>query len=64
MRLIVSNIVEVSMNKIALWINDCVDDWSDERAIITSNGKPKLTGTYQSFTLTTTYCPVNKWGFF
>ena len=28
---------EVSMVKIALWINVCADDWLTERAIITSN---------------------------
>ena len=28
---------EVSMNKLALWINVCVDDWTAERAIIASN---------------------------
>ena len=26
------------MNKIALWVNVCADDWTAERAIITSNG--------------------------
>ena len=28
---------EVSMNKIALWINICADDWTAERSIIASN---------------------------
>ena len=28
---------EVSMNKLALWINVCVDDWTAERATIASN---------------------------
>ena len=27
----------VSMNKIALWINVCPDDWTAERPIITNN---------------------------
>ena len=32
-----SSIVEVSMNKIALWIRVNVDDWTAERTIIASN---------------------------
>ena len=32
-------LLEVSMNKIALWINVCADDWTVERAIIASNIK-------------------------
>ena len=31
-------LLEVSMNKKALWINVCADDWTAERAIIASNG--------------------------
>ena len=30
-------LLEVSMNKIALWINACADDWIVERTIIVSN---------------------------
>ena len=37
MNLIVSALSKVSMNKIAVWINVCVDDWTAERAIIASN---------------------------
>ena len=37
MGLIVSNIVEVYINKMALWINIRVDDWTVELAIITGN---------------------------
>ena len=36
MRLIVSGIVEVLMDKIALWIKICVDDWTAKSAIIAS----------------------------
>ena len=32
-----SSFVQVSMNKIALWISIRVDDWTAERAIIASN---------------------------
>ena len=35
--LVVSRIVEVSMNKIALWIDVRVDDWTAKRAIIARN---------------------------
>ena len=37
MSIIVSIIVEVSMNKIALWIHMGVDDWTAERAIIANS---------------------------
>ena len=37
MGLIVSGIVEVSMNKIALWISVDADDWTAESVIIASN---------------------------
>ena len=37
MGLIVSGIVEVSMNKIALWISVDADDWAAESMIIASN---------------------------
>ena len=37
MNIIVPSIVEVSMNKIVLWICVDVDDWTAERAIIVSN---------------------------
>ena len=33
----VSGIVEVSMDKIALWVGVCVDDWTAKSAIIASN---------------------------
>ena len=42
MSLIVPNIVEVSMKEIALWIDNCIDDWMAERATITSNGCQRL----------------------
>ena len=35
-------LLEVSMNKIALWINICTDDWTAERAIILSNEVRKI----------------------
>ena len=35
--LVVSSIVELSMNKIALWISVPVDDWTAELAIFVSN---------------------------
>ena len=37
MSFVVLNIVEVSMSKIALWINVHVDDWVGESTIIASN---------------------------
>ena len=37
MSIVVSNIAEVSLNKIALWIHVGVDDWTAERANIASN---------------------------
>ena len=37
MSLVISDIVEVSMDKLALWINVCVDGWTAELAIIASN---------------------------
>ena len=37
MSLLVPSIVEVSMNKIAMWINVCVDDWIAELVIIANN---------------------------
>ena len=37
MKFIVSNIVDVSMNKMALWISVGVDDWTAKLAIIASN---------------------------
>ena len=37
MSIVVSSIVEVSMNKIALWIRVDVDDWTAERSITVSN---------------------------
>ena len=36
MSIVVSSIVEASMNKIALWIRVGTDDWIAERAIIAS----------------------------
>ena len=36
--------LEVSMNKIALWIYVCADDWTSERAIIASNATLGNTG--------------------
>ena len=42
MDILVSNIVEVSMTKIALWIRIGADDWTTERTIITSNGDAQL----------------------
>ena len=30
-------LLEVSMNKIALWINVCADDWAAEMSTISSN---------------------------
>ena len=30
-------LLEVSLSKIALWKNVCVDDWTDELAVIASN---------------------------
>ena len=38
MNYIVSSIIEVSVNKIALWISVGVDDWTAERVLIASNG--------------------------
>ena len=38
MTIVVSNIVEVSMNKTVLWINLRVDDWKVEMAITASKG--------------------------
>ena len=32
-------LLEASMIKIALWINNCADDWTAERAIIARNGR-------------------------
>ena len=37
MSIVVSNIVEVSMGKIALWIRISIGDWTTERAIFASN---------------------------
>ena len=37
MSIVVSSIATMSMNKIALWTNICVDDWTVERVIIASN---------------------------
>ena len=37
MSIVVSSIVNVSMNKLALWISVHVDDWTDKRVIIASN---------------------------
>ena len=39
MSIVVSNIAEVSLNKIALWIHVGVDDWTAERANTASNGQ-------------------------
>ena len=39
MSIILSSIIEVSMNKIKLWICVGVDDWTVKRAIIASYGK-------------------------
>ena len=37
MSLMYQALLEVSMNKITLWIDVCADDWIAERAIIASN---------------------------
>ena len=37
MNLFMSSIVQVSMNKMALWISACVNDWEADRAVIASN---------------------------
>ena len=42
MKIMVSGIVEVSMNKIALWISVRVDDWSAEISIIAMNVTRKM----------------------
>ena len=44
MNLIVLGIVAVSMDKIALSISDCVDDWTAESAIIAGNLDLKTPG--------------------
>ena len=38
MSFVVTSIVEVSINKIKLWTVSCVDGWTNESAIIASNG--------------------------
>ena len=39
MSIVLSNMFEMSMNKIALWICARVDDWTAKRVIIASNVK-------------------------
>ena len=39
MRLVVSGIVEVSVDKIASWISVSIDDWTAESAIVASNAQ-------------------------
>ena len=39
MSFVVSIIIQVSLNKITLWISVGVDDWTAERAIIASYGQ-------------------------
>ena len=59
-------IVEVSMDKIVLSINVCVDDWTAESAIIASNDtvktvewrQRKKAGRTNTRTGNTTYSPV------
>ena len=42
MTFVVPSIVEVSMNKLPLWINIRANDWTAERAIIANNAAQKL----------------------
>ena len=39
---VVPSIVEVLMNKIALWISNCGNNWTAESAPIASNGRYEL----------------------
>ena len=42
MSIVLSSIVEVSMNKMALWIHVVVDDWTAAKAIIASNAQREI----------------------